>query len=369
MRTSELLPNQREFRAHVRAFVQSYLLPRGEAWEKAENVPFSAFRRCASEGLISMDRERNAIVAEEIPRCESLGFALSIFVQSNLIAPMLDQLGTASQKATFLVHLLQGRKLGAMAVSEPSTGSDFGALETHAKKTRNGWRITGVKTYITNAALAQFLIVAARTEPSEDMQGISFFLVPVESTGLSVKRLPMLGLRTSAAGEVTLDRCEVPSGNLLGEPGEAFGYIQSGLSRERLFGGLACVSWAQHALDKTVQYVRNRRAFGSSLNRFQAIRHRIAEMHTHLAAARQLNYGTFSRWLAGEQVTNEICTIKLFSYQTAQDVITGCLQLHGGLGYTENHWCSRFYRDARALTIAAGTPEIMKEMIAAYLRL
>ena len=198
---------------------------------------------------------------------------------------------------------------------------------------------------------------------------MSLFLIPASSKNVSIKRLSMLGLDTSAAGQITLTNCEVPASNMLGERGQAFAYVQSGLNRERLFGGLACVSWAQYSLDKTLRYLQERSAFGSTLNRFQAIRHQLADMHTRLQAARQLNYHAFRGWLRGENVTKEICMIKLFSYQTAQAVVASCLQLHGGVGYMDHHWCSRFYRDARALTIAAGTPEIMKEMIAVFLRI
>ena len=193
--------------------------------------------------------------------------------------------------------------------------------------------------------------------------------MPAKNKGVRIKRLSMLGLQTSAAGEITLTDCKIPVDNLLGARGQAFAYVQSGLNRERLFGGLACVSWAKYTLDKTTQYLQARSAFGSTLNKFQSIRHRIADMRTRLEAAAQLNYGVFHRWLRDENVTRDICMIKLFSYQTAQAVVGNCLQLHGGLGYMRDHWCSRFYRDACALTIAAGTPEIMKEMIAAYLRL
>ena len=198
---------------------------------------------------------------------------------------------------------------------------------------------------------------------------MSLFLVPARNKGVRIKRLSMLGLQTSAAGQITLTDCEIPADNMLGERGQAFAYVQSGLNRERLFGGLACVSWAQYSLDKTLRYLQARSAFGSTLNRFQAIRHQIADMHTRLASGRQLNYHAFRGWLRGRECHQEICMIKLFSYQTAQAVVGNCLQLHGGLGYMDHHWCSRFYRDACALTIAAGTPEIMKEMIAALLRL
>lgn len=364
----EFLPHQSQFRLQVRSFVERHLIPAGEKWEKQGKFPLSVLRECARNHLLSLDSERNAIIAEELPKCESLGFALTVFVQASLIAPLLNELAGAQQKKKFLAPLLAGKLVGAMAVSEPASGSDFAALETKAAPGRSGWRLNGKKTYITNAAIADFLIVAAQTNPGEGLQGLSLFLVPAKMKAVSVKPLVMLGLNTAAAGEITFKDCEVPSENLLGERQQAFAYIQSALNRERLFGGLACVSWAQYALNKTMRYLRERPAFGKTLNQFQALRHQVAEMHARLEAARQLNYSVFRRWLLREEVSKEICMIKLFSYQTAQEVIGSCLQLHGGLGYTGEHWCSRFYRDARALTIAAGTPEIMKEMIAAYLR-
>src|SRR5262249_19087239 len=322
----------------------------------------------SQHNLLSLDPECNAVVAEELPKCECLGFALTVFVQANLIGPLLNQLGNAQQKKAFLPALLAGKRLGAMAVSEPSSGSDFAALTTRAEFARRGWRLNGIKTYITNAAIADFFIVAAQTDPHAGVQGLSWFLAPAKTKGIAVKPLANMGLTPAGTGSIAFDDCLIPVESLLGERGQAFGYIQSALNSERLFGGLACVSWAQHALAKTLGYVRKRTAFGNTLNRFQALRHQIADMQTGLEAARRLNYSVFQRWLSHEEVTKEICMIKLFGYQVAQDVITGCLQLHGGLGYTSDHWCSRFYRDARALTIAAGTPEIMKEMIAAYMR-
>ena len=310
-RLHDFLPRHYAFRAHVRSFVEDKLRPLSEKWEKQRHFPVSIFRECARQKLISLDRERNGIIAEELPKCESLGFALSLFVQANLVAPMLDELGSAAQKKNFLSPLLRGQKLGAVAVSEPSTGSDFAALQTQAQKTRTGWRLNGTKTYITNAAIADFLIVAARTEPVQGLQGMSLFLIPTRSKGVSIKRLAMLGLDTSAAGHITLTNCEIPANNMLGERGQAFAYVQSGLNRERLFGGLACVSWAQYSLDKTVPYLQGRSTFGSTLNRFQAIRHQVADMHTRLQAARQLNYHAFRGWLRGENVTKEICMIKI----------------------------------------------------------
>jgi alkylation response protein AidB-like acyl-CoA dehydrogenase len=364
-----VLFSKTEFRAGLRKFVERELRPRAKAWERAGRFPRSLLQEFGRRGLISLDPQHNAVLAEELPRCESLGLALSVFVQANLIAPLLAELGTKSQKKFRLQPLLKGKIMGAMAVSEPSAGSDFAALRCTARRAGHYFRVDGIKTYVTNGACADFLIVAARTRDEEGLGALSLLLVPTNTPGVRVKRLATLGLNSAATGEITLRNVRVPETALLGEEGAAFGYVQEALNHERLFGGLACVAWAQYALEKTVTFARQRQAFGQSLTTFQAIRHQFAEMATSLEAARQLNYATFARWVGGKDATKEICMVKLFSYETAQQVIARCLQLHGGAGYLDDHWISRFYRDARALTIAAGTPEIMKELIAAYLRL
>jgi alkylation response protein AidB-like acyl-CoA dehydrogenase len=204
--------------------------------------------------------------------------------------------------------------------------------------------------------------------PGLSTEGLTLVLVPTKNAGVTIERLPTLGLSASGSGRINLNGCRVKQDQLLGAAGQGFGQVQRALNRERLFGGIACVSWADYAMQKTLAFTCERRAFGNTINRFQAVRHQFAEMATQLEAASALNYRTLARFIKGEPVTREICMIKLFSYQVSQQAITQCLQLHGGLCYMDDHWTSRFYRDARALTIAAGTPEIMKDMIAAYLR-
>jgi acyl-CoA dehydrogenase len=360
-------PARLSFKQYLRRWVEGEIRPRAARWERDGRFPSRVLAECARRGYFSLPPNEGYILAEEIARCDSLGFALSVFVQANLIAPMLEELGTARQKQVCLKPLMSGRNVGCMAVSEPVAGSDFAALETEAKPARGSFVLTGTKTYITNAALADFAIVAGRITGGRPDE-LSLFLVPLDGRSVRVKPLPVLGLRASAAGTIELRGCRIPGENLLGAAGEAFAYIQRALNRERLFGGIAAVSWAEYAMQRTLTFARSRRAFGQTISRFQAVRHQFADMATRLEAARRLNRATFDRWTAGEDVTREICMIKLFSYQVAQDVIGTCLQLHGGLGYSDDHWASRYYRDARALTIAAGTPEVMRDLIAAYLR-
>lgn len=352
------------FRAEAREFVERELRPHVDAWEKRRVFPREVITACGRRGYLSLDPWRNAVLAEELPRCESLGVALSVFVQSNLLAPMLERLGTPGQQEVWLKPLVSGELIGAMAVSEPEAGSDFASLKCEATIQGDGYLLDGVKTYVTNGACADFLLVAARVHKE-----LSLLIVPARTRGVRVEALDTLGLHTSATGRLSFTGCRVPVSNLLGQAGAGFGYIQQALDRERLLGGIAAVAWAQYALDKTREFAGTRQAFGRPLAAFQAIRHQFAEMATALEAARQLNYATFALWVEGAEVTPQICMIKLFSYQTAQSVVERCLQVHGGAGYLDECWISRFYRDARALTIAAGTPEIMKEMIAAHLRL
>lgn len=359
-------PEHEQFRTKVREFVTQDLRPHASDWEASGEFPRDLVKECARRGLLQDDPWFNAILAEELPCCESLGFALSFFVQANLIIPLLQEFGTQSQKATYLPRLQAGEIMGAMAVTERGAGSDFAALSCMAEISGSELTLRGEKTYITNAAFADLFIIAARLE--NEPEGLTMVLVPAKRDGVTIERLETLGLSASGSARIRLNGCRVPRENVLGAIGEGFVQVQRGLNRERLFGGLACVAWAQYALNKALEFARERKAFGNTLNRFQAIRHEFAESATRLEAARSLNYRTFAGWVTGESVTREICMIKLFSYEVAQQVITHCLQVHGGLGYMADHWTSRFYRDARALTIAAGTPEIMKDMIATYER-
>jgi citronellyl-CoA dehydrogenase len=358
---------QERFRRDVRRFVESDLRPHADRWERARRLPRRAVLSCVARWS-SADRWQQAVVAEELPRCDSLGVALSVFVQCNLIAPLLEELGTPAQKQTWLEPLRRGRALGALAVSEPDAGSDVAAISTLGCQRANRIVIDGIKTYVTNGAVADVLLVAVRTGGA-GLGGLSLVLVPHTARGVQVEALPTLGLATSAMGRLTLSGCRVPAGSILGHPGAGFGYIQRALTAERMIGALAAVAWASYALERATAWARRRRVFAQPLIRFQAIRHQIVDAAIPLEAARQLNYAAFARWVQGEDVTKEVAMIKVFSYETAQHVIERCLQLHGGAGFMDDHWTARFYRDARALTIAAGTPEVMKELVAAHLRL
>jgi acyl-CoA dehydrogenase len=356
------------FRREVRRFVEQELAALAVRSERTGRFPRRAISACGRRQYLALDPARTAVVAEELVRCESLGLALSVFVQAGLIGPTLRRLATAAQQRTLVSALEAGRLVGAMAVSEPQAGSDFAALTCTATPDRRGYVVNGEKTYITAAGAADFLIVAVRVA-GDVGSPISLLIVPTRTPGVHVRALATLGLATTAMARISFRRCRVPPAALLGERGGGYGYIQEALNRERLYGGIGAVAWAERALQKTSTYLRERRVFGQPLRRFQAIRHQMAELATELEASRQLNYATFARWHAGEAVTKEIAMIKLFTYRAVQRIVDACLQMHGGRGYLADHWTSRWVRDARALTIAAGTPEVMRDLIAAHLRL
>jgi alkylation response protein AidB-like acyl-CoA dehydrogenase len=365
------------FRAAVRRFVSRDITPRVPAWERAARFPTGALTACGRRGYLALNPARSAILAEELVRCESLGVALSVFVQAGLIAPLLDRLGTPEQKQRLLSRLHAGRAIGALAVTEPGAGSDIDGLQATAavlqpRTKRAGVQLVlnGEKTYITCATAADFLIVAARvTENGKADADVSLVIVATDARGVRVTPLHPHGLETTAMGRVSLRACRVPMDSILGKRGDGYGYILDALNRERLYGGIGAVAWAERALEKTAVFLRARRAFGRQLSRHQAVRHQLADCATALAAARHLNYAAYQRWIAGDPAMGDIAMVKLFSYSEAQRAIELCLQLHGGLGYMSDHWTSQWCRDARALTIAAGTPEVMRDLIAAHLRL
>ena len=358
----------RAFHERLQTHVERRVKPRAQAWERDGRCPHQALRALGRAGLLSLDPWRNALVAEELPRGDSLGFALAAFVQATLVAPLLQRVGTRRQRQRWLVPLLAGRRLGAMAVTEPHAGSDVSAIRTRAESVADGFVLDGEKTYITAAAVADVLVIAARTSAGASHRSLSLFLVPASARGVRIEPLRLLGLNTSGPAAVRLEAVRVGRGDLLGREGDGFAWVLDALNRERLFGGLAAVAWADTALERARAWARERAAFGAPLASFQAVRHRFAELAASLEAARQLNYATFRRWVDGRSVTREIAMVKLFSYRAAADAIDACVQIHGGAGYVDSHWCSRAYRDARALSIAAGTPDVMKDLIAAYLK-
>jgi acyl-CoA dehydrogenase len=294
--------------------------------------------------------------------------AFSVLVHTDMSSPWLTRYGTDAQKQKYLPGIIKGDTVCALGITEPGTGSDMAGLSTRAVKDGSHYRLTGSKIFITNGVYGDLYFVAARTAPGTPGRrhdGISMFLVERGRPGFTVSRkLDKMGMRASDTAELTFHECAVPAENLLGVEGRGFQQLATGLQRERIMAAVLALSGAAQALEDTLAYIRERQAFGEPLSQKQALRHKVADMATELEAARHLVYHAVACYLAAEDCATQVSMAKLFATEVANRVAYGAVQLHGGYGYMREFPVEGFFRDVRLWTIASGTSEIMKEIIA-----
>ncbi len=366
-------------RKTIREFVLKELAPHADEWEEAQEFPGWVFERMGELGFLGLhypeeyggqggDYLCGVILAEEMSRCLSGGVALGVGVQTDMVCPLLHKIGSEYIKERFLKPALQGEKVGCLCITEPDAGSDVAGIRTSTEIDGDAYILNGQKTFITNGVRADFAIVVTRARGSEGTKGISLFVVEKGTPGFSVARkLDKVGMRSSDTAELAFQDCRVPAENMLGEEGQGFYHIMWELQPERLFGAVSSVAGAQLALDTTLKYVRERVQFGRPIGKFQAIRHRLAEMATQIEAARQLTYYVAGLINAGEFPAKEISMAKLFATRVAYQVADEAVQFHGGYGYMMEYPVQRFWRDSRLARIGGGTDEIMLEIISRQL--
>ena len=310
----------------------------------------------------------SVVLGEELSRCRSGGVAFSVLVHTDMSSPWLTRYGTEAQKRRYLPGIVSGETVCALGITEPGTGSDMASIGTRAVRDGDRYLITGAKTFITNGVHGDLYFVAARTAPGTPDRrhaGISMFLVEKGWPGFTVsRRLDKMGMRASDTAELAFHECPVPAENLLGVEGRGFQQLAAGLQRERVMAAVLALSGAAQALEDTLAYLREREAFGEPLAARQALRHRVADMATEIEAARQLVYRAAGRLAAGEDCATDVSMAKLFATEVANRVAYQAVQLHGGYGYMSEFPVERFFRDVRLWTIASGTSEIMREIIA-----
>ena len=372
-------PEHEMLRKSIRAFVEKEVVPRVGAWEEAGQIPRDFWTRLGELGFLGLefpteyggaggDFLSSVVLGEEMARCRSGGVAFSVLVHTDMSSPWLTRYGTEAQKAKYLPGIITGNTVCALGITEPETGSDMAALSTRAVKDGRHYRLTGGKIFITNGVYGDLYFVAARTAPGSPTRrhdGLSMFLVERGWPGFTVSRkLDKLGMRASDTAELTFHECPVPAENLLGVEGRGFQQLATGLQRERIMAAVLALSGAAQALEDTLAYLRERQAFGEALSQKQALRHRVADMATEIEAARQLVYHAVTRYVAGEDSTTQVSMAKLFATEVANRVAYQAVQLHGGYGYMREFPVEAFFRDVRLWTIASGTSEIMKEIIA-----
>jgi alkylation response protein AidB-like acyl-CoA dehydrogenase len=368
-------PEHEELRAQVRKFVESELAPHAVEWEQEGDFPNWVFKRMGDLGLLGLryppeyggqggDWGHAIVLAEEMARCGSGGVGMALAVQSEMATPPILKFGTEDQKDRYLVPAIRGERIACLGISEPNAGSDVANIATVAVRDGSEWVINGRKTFITNGVRADFITLVTRTDKAEGYEGFSLFLVDTDTPGFTVSRkLDKLGMRSSDTAEIALDDVRVPESALLGTEGKGFYQIMWELQGERLIGVAGSVAGATLALLRTIEYCKERTAFGRPIGSFQVNRHTIAELMTKLEASRQLVYDTALAWERGEYPVRQISMAKLYAGIVAGEVINECMQLHGGYGYSTDLWVERAWRDSRLIRIGGGTDEVMREII------
>jgi acyl-CoA dehydrogenase len=364
-------------RSQLRRYVEERIVPGAEAWEQSGEIPREVFRELGGLGLLGMRHPveygggglgalSSVILAEELSRSSFGGVASSLTVHSDMSISHIAHQGTDEQKSRYLPAACAGEKVGAICVTEPNAGSDVAGLRTRATRTEAGWVINGSKTYITNGVLGDVYIVAARTAPeTAGARGISLFIVERGTPGFSISgKLRKHGWLSSDTAELFFQDMLIPHDALLGEEGRGFYYIVNTFQNERLVvGGLVSGACAK-AIELTLDYLRQRRAFGKTLWEQPVVRNKLSWVAAKAAAVRALTYQCAQMIDEGKDIVREVSMLKALAAETLQEVVHTCLQLHGGIGYMHGTQIERMVRDARILTIGGGATEVMLEEVA-----
>jgi alkylation response protein AidB-like acyl-CoA dehydrogenase len=363
------------FRDAVRAFLERHVVPRHAEWEAAGIVDREVWVEAGKLGMLGIDVPAeyggggvrdfryNAVVDEEIMYVGATGLGFGL--HNDIVAPYLLDLGTEEQKQRWLPGFCSGEMITAIAMSEPAAGSDLQNVRTAARADGGDWVLSGSKTFITNGINADLVIVVAKTDPDADgARGISLLAVERGMAGFERGRnLSKIGLKAQDTAELFFDEVRVPAGNVLGEVNRGFVHLMERLPQERLSIAIAAVAACERMLEITVEYVKNRTAFGRPIGSFQNTRFVLAEMATQTAVARTFVNECISQHNAGELTVADAAMAKWWTTDLQNKVADACLQLHGGYGYMSEYPIARAYLDSRVQAIYGGTNEIMKEIV------
>jgi len=363
------------FRASFKDFLQKEVVPHIDKWEKTGTIERFIWKKFGEMGYfglstpeeyggLDLDLFYTVIFLEEMQKINSGGFAAAMWAHEYLAMTHLNKEGNHQQKEKYLVPSVEGDMIGCLCITEPFGGSDVAGMRSTAIKKGDKYILNGSKTFITNGVYSDYLIVAAKTDPSDKYKGISIFVVDRDAKGVSATKLDKLGWRASDTGEIAFDNVEIPAENLLGEEGKGFPYIMQHFALERLLMGVNAHARAEFAVEYAIKYMEERTAFGTSLDKFQVLRHKVAEMASRVDMCREYNYSITKRLNNGQYVVKEASMSKLLSTKMADEVIYDALQLLGGYGYMEEYPMARLLRDSRLGPIGGGTSEILKEIIA-----
>jgi alkylation response protein AidB-like acyl-CoA dehydrogenase len=363
------------FRATVRRFVEDELVPHHDAWEEARIVPRDIWRRAGELGLLcpnvpeeyggmGADWLYNVVVIEEMARAGVTGPGAGFMVHSEMVAPYLLAAGSEDLKREMLPKMVTGELIGALAITEPGAGSDAKAIRTRAVREGDIYVIDGQKTYISNGQNCDFVMLCCKTDPAAGARGVSLIVVDAETPGFARGRnLKKIGLKAQDTSELFFADVRVPVSKRLGEEGKGFGIMMTKLAQERLTQAVRSIVVAESALEWTVAYTKQRKAFGGTIADFQNTQFTLAQLAAETTALRVFTDWCIARFLKDELTAVEAAKAKLLLTDLHCKVVDQCLQFFGGYGYMLEYPIARAYTDARITRIAGGATEVMKQII------
>jgi citronellyl-CoA dehydrogenase len=367
----------RMFRQVVRRFVEEEINPRVEEWEEAGEMPLHRlFSQMAELGFLGLEYDPahggqgadhlfTVVLAEEFGRADHGSIGMALGVQVDMATPSLHQHGSEELKQQYLAPALAGEMVTSIAVTEPGAGSDVAAIRTRALRDGDEWIINGSKMYITNGLQADWLCLLARTSDEGGYGGMSQIVVPTHLPGFEVsKKLDKLGMRASDTGFLTFNDMAVPVSNTIGVAGQGFQQQMTQFVVERMWAAYSTVGSCERALERTAGYLREREVFGKPLLGHQYVSYRLAELSAELDLLRHYNYAAAEAYMRGEDPTRFATIAKLKAGRLARETADWVIQFHGGIGYMEETWTARFFRDSRLGSIGGGSDETMLAVLA-----
>jgi citronellyl-CoA dehydrogenase len=373
------------FRQQVRSFVENELVPHVDRWEEEKLFPNSVFKRAGELGILGAhypedvgggggDFWMSVVKSEELARCGSAGVTMGLLVQADMATPVINDLGSREVKEEFLAPAIRGDKVAALGVSEPGAGSDVAGLRTTARAVGDDYVINGSKTYITNGTRADFVTLMVKTDPEAGHSGISIIVCPTDVKGFSVsKKLEKAGNWASDTAELFFEDVRVPKRYLLGQEGMGFVYLMQNFQSERLVGCVSGLAGSKLALDRSVQFGRERVAFGKPLIKREYWQQKFVDLYTKYEAAKALTYNACAAYnddkfvnhrMLSMETTRIVSMAKAYVGDVTAEVMDQCVQFHGGMGYLEELWVARAWRDARLFRIGGGATEVMRYAVA-----
>ena len=363
------------FRQTIRQFLEKEAIPNIDQWELDGKIPREFWKKFGEMGYFGLcfpeqyggtdlDFFYNVVMCEEISKVFSGGFTITAAVQAFMSTPYIMKHGSEYLKENYLKPAITGEKIGCIGITEPGAGSDAANIQTRANKEGDYYIVNGSKTFITNGIYGQFVILVCKTNPEAGAAGVSLLVLDLDAEGVSKNKLKKLGWHASDTAELHFDNVKVPVKNLLGEEGKGFYYLMGGLQLERLSAGIMGYASCEAMLEYSLKYMNERSAFGRTINKFQVLRHRVAQLAAEIESIKIFTLQTCKMHEDGKYVVKECSMVKLLATELADKCMYQCLQFFGGYGYMEEYKVARAFRDSRIGTIGGGSSEIMREIIA-----